>query len=242
MQRQRTYIYPDKDSLMAAFVCEFQRFMGEESGSGKPVHIALSGGSTPLAIFRNLAAETRHEEWSCVHLYWGDERCVPPEHPESNYGATFKAMLEPLGLHREQVHQIMGEGDPAVEAERYSKLLLDHLPVENGFPVFDWVWLGLGEDGHTASIFPHQIELWSAENPCVVATHPGTGQLRISLAGNVINAARRVSFIAMGADKSKIINEIVMKEGRYLEYPAFYVAPNSGYLEWYLDKDTTNWL
>ena len=239
MHRQRNYIYPDKDSLVAAFVCEFQRFLGEVASSGKPANIALSGGSTPLAIFRHLAAETRREEWSGVHLYWGDERCVPPEHPESNYGAAFKAMLEPLGLHREQVHQIMGEEDPAVEAERYSKLLMDRLPVEDEFPIFDWVWLGLGQDGHTASIFPDQIALWKSDEPCVVATHPETGQRRISINGGVINSARRVSFIATGTEKAPVVKEILMKEGKFMDYPAFYVNPDSAYLEWYLDKDAT---
>ena len=242
MHRQRNYIYPDKDSMVAAFICEFQRYLGEVSEAGKPVHIALSGGSTPLAIFKQLALVTQTAEWSNVHLYWGDERCVPPEHLESNYGTAFKALLEPLGLHRNQIHQMMGEEDPEHEAERYSKLLLDQLPVEDGKPVFDWVWLGLGSDGHTASIFPHQIALWNSEEACAVATHPETGQKRLTLSGGVINAARRVSFIATGTEKASVIKEILMKEGNFMDYPAFYVDPASAYLEWYLDKDATNLL
>jgi 6-phosphogluconolactonase len=242
MNRQRNYIYPDKDSLVAAFVCEFQRFLGEVSKAAKPVHIALSGGSTPLAIFEELAKVTQADEWTHVHLYWGDERCVPPEHPESNYGAAFKAMIEPLGLKRDQVHQILGEEDPEQEAERYSKLLLDQLPVEGGLPVFDWVWLGLGSDGHTASIFPKQIALWKSEQACVTAIHPESGQKRISLSGGVINAALRVSFIASGMEKAPVIKEILMKEGKFMEYPAFYVNPASDYLEWYLDQDASKLL
>jgi 6-phosphogluconolactonase len=242
MHRQRNYIYPDKDSLVAAFVCEFQRFLEKKAGSGLPVHIALSGGSTPLSIFKHLASETQRKEWSGVHLYWGDERCVPPQNVESNYGSALQAMLEPLGLHNEQVHQILGEEDPVAEAERYGKLLMDRLPVEDGFPVFDWVWLGLGSDGHTASIFPHQIALWKSEEPCVVATHPGTGQHRISITGGVINAARRVTFIATGTEKAPVIQEILMKVGKYMDYPAFYVNPGSANLEWYLDKDATKLL
>lgn len=242
MHRQRNYIYPDKDSLVAAFVCEVQRFLGEVSAAGKAVHIALSGGSTPLAIFRKLAEETRRDEWSGVHLYWGDERCVPPEHPESNYGTAFQAMLEVLGLNGDQVHRILGEKDPENEAERYGKVLMDQLPVVDGVPVFDWVWLGLGSDGHTASIFPDQISLWKSEEPCVVATHPETGQSRISVTGSVINAAKRVTFIATGAEKAPVVQEILMKEGNYMDYPAFYVNPGSDYLEWYLDMEATNLL
>jgi 6-phosphogluconolactonase len=239
MERKRNYIYPDKDSLVTAFVCEFQRTLKAYAAEGKTMHVALSGGSTPLAIFRQLATETSRDEWTHVQLYWGDERCVPPDHPESNYGHVRQALLEPLGLAKEQIHRIMGEQEPAKEVERYSELLRKQLPLENGFPVFDWIWLGLGADGHTASIFPHQIELWTSGSPCIVATHPVTGQTRISISGGVINAAKRVSFIALGEEKSAVIREIFLKEGSYRDYPASYVKPGSGNLEWYLDMQAT---
>jgi len=242
MHRQRNYIYPDKDSLLAAFVCEIQRFLAAVSAAGKPVHIAFSGGSTPLAIFEQLASVTSLEDWSHVHLYWGDERCVPPGHPESNFGNAFRTLIEPLGIPGDQVHQIMGEEDPEPEAARYGELLQDQLPAGDGFPVFDWVWLGLGNDGHTASIFPQQIALWKSDKPCVVATQPETGQHRISITGGVINAARRVTFIATGEEKAPVVQEILMKEGSFMDYPAFYVHPASDFLEWYLDKEATKLL
>ena len=242
MYRRRHYIYPDLDTLAAAFVCDLNRFLKESSTEGRPIHIALSGGSTPLAIFRQLASATWPEEWEHVHLYWGDERCVPEDDPESNFGNAKQLFTGPLGFPDERVNPIHGEADPSEEALRYGQLLLEQLPVENGFPVFDWIWLGLGEDGHTASIFPHQLGLWKSDQPCVVAKHPNTGQKRISLTGGVINAARRVAFLVAGKTKSRVVNEIVMKEGAYLDYPAFYVAPNSGNLEWYLDMDATSWM
>ncbi len=242
MERKRNYIYPEKDSLVAAFVCEFQRSLKEYSKRGKPVHIALSGGSTPLAIFRQLAELTSREEWANVQLYWGDERCVPPESRESNYGNAWQSLLESLQLKPEQIHRIRGEENPAEEARRYGDVLRKHLPQENGFPVFDWIWLGLGEDGHTASIFPQQIELWTSGSSCIVASQPVTGQTRISVTGGVINAAKRVSFIASGEEKATVIKDIFLKEGRYMEYPAFYVKPASGNLEWYLDQNTTSLL
>jgi 6-phosphogluconolactonase len=242
MERQRNYIYPDKDSMVGAFLCEVQRFLEEVAEAGKPVNIAVSGGSTPLALFKMLAEQTRSEDWSRVHIYWVDERCVPPGHPESNYGNASRSLLTPLELHNGQIHRIMGEEDPAREADRYANLLKHRLPGDGGFPVFDWLWLGLGSDGHTASIFPHQIELWNAESNCVIATHPESGQKRISLSGGVINAARRVSFLATGQEKALIIKNILMKEGDYLEYPAFYVNPGSDHLEWYLDQEAANLL
>lgn len=242
MERKRNYIYPDKESLTAAFVCEFLRYLKVHSGRGRPLHIALSGGSTPLALFRQLAERSSREDWSDVQLYWVDERAVLPDDPESNYGNARKALLEPLALEEGQIHRIRGEENPNKEAERYGEMLLEQLPVEYGFPVFDWILLGLGTDGHTASIFPDQLELWTAESPCVVASHPITGQQRISLSGGVINVARRVSFIATGKEKAEVVRDIFFNEGRYMEYPAFYVAPASENLEWYLDQEATKLL
>jgi len=242
MQRRRHYIYPDLDTLAAAFVCELNRFLLETRSLGRPVHIALSGGSTPLAVFRQLANATWPEEWEHVHIWWGDERCVAADDPESNFGNAKKIFLDPLGFTGDRIHPIRGEGDPGIESERYSKLLEEHLPVENAYPVFDWIWLGLGEDGHTASIFPDQIELWKSDQTCVVTSHPLTRQNRITLTGGIINAARRIAFLVAGESKSHVVNEIVMKEGSYLDYPAFYVSPLSANLEWYLDMDATSWM
>lgn len=242
MHRRRHYIYPDLDTLAAAFVCDLNRFLHESRSEGRSIHIALSGGSTPQAVFRQLAVVTRPGEWDHVHLYWGDERCVPSKSKESNYGNARELFLESIGFPEERTHPIRGEADPFKEARRYSSLLKANLPMDNGFPVFDWIWLGLGEDGHTASIFPYQLEKWKSDESCVVAEHPLSGQKRISISGGVINAARRVAFLVAGKSKSHVVNEIVMKEGSYLDYPAFYVAPMSGNLEWYLDMDATSWM
>lgn len=242
MHKRRHYIYPDLDTLASAFVCDVNRFLHETSNEEKTINIALSGGTTPLAVFRQLATVNLVEEWKHVHLYWGDERCVPPDHQDSNYGNTKDLLLGPLDFPQERIHRIRGEDDPDEEAERYGQLLLDQLPVKNGYPVFDWIWLGLGEDGHTASIFPDQIGLWTSKRPCVVAKHPQSGQKRVSISGGVINAAQRVAFLVAGKSKSGIVNEIVMKEGNYLDYPAFYVAPHTGYIEWYLDMEATSWM
>ncbi len=242
MERKRNYIYPDKESLSAAFVCEVVRTLKGNSAEGRHLHIALSGGSTPLDIFRQLAEQTTREDWSYVSLFWVDERCVPPDHPDSNYGNARDALIESLGLEQNQIHRIRGEEEVHGEAGRYGNLLLKLLPMENGFPVFDWIWLGLGTDGHTASIFPNEIELWTAGSPCIVASHPDTAQARISITGGVINAAKRVSFIVSGSEKSSVVREIFFKEGPHMEYPAFYVNPAMGSQEWYLDQEAARLL
>ena len=240
--KKRHYIYPDVDSLIAAFICDVERFLDEVGELERPAHLALSGGATPLAIFSRLAEVTDKKAWKEVRLYWVDERMVPPDDEQSNFGNAWKTLIAPLDLAREQVQRIRGEEDPEKEAKRYGELLKERLPLQNGLPVFDWIWLGLGEDGHTASIFPHQIELWNAPEPCVVATHPVTGQKRVSITGTIINSARRVTMLVTGKNKSPVVNAIVMKEGHYLDYPAFYINPGSGYLEWFMDQDATSLL
>ncbi len=242
MERKRNYIYPDLATLAAAFACEFANQVREQLEERNHMHIALSGGSTALPLFRQLVEQTTADDWSNVSLYWVDERCVPSDHADSNYGMAKETLLEPLGLPQERIHRIKGEVEPAQEADRYGGELLKFLPNENGFPVFDWIWLGMGADGHTASIFPQQIELWTAGSPCVVSSHPVTAQPRITLTGGVINGAKRVSIFAAGKEKAPIIREIFLKEGRYMEYPTFYVNPGSGDLEWYLDQDAANLL
>ena len=242
MERRSNYIYPDKDTLAAAFVCEVAKTMNEYAEDGKHLHIALSGGSTPLRIFEQLADQTTRKDWSNVSLYWGDERCVPPDHPDSNYGRVRDLLIEPLNLPQEPIHRIRGEGMPPDEADRYGRELIKYLPSEKGFPVFDWIWLGLGTDGHTASIFPQRIELWTAGSPCIVSSHPQTAQSRISITGGVINVARRVSFLVTGSEKASVVREIFFKQGRYMEYPAFYVSPSYGEVEWYLDQQAASLL
>ena len=242
MERKRNYIYPDRATLAASFACEVIRTLKEFEEEGRQLHIALSGGSTPLGIFKQLAGQTTPDEWSHASFFWGDERCVAPDHPESNYGNAKETLFKPLGLPQERIHRIRGEDKPQEEAERYGRELSKYLPSENGFPVFDWIWLGLGTDGHTASIFPQHIELWTAGSPCIVSSHPDTAQSRISITGGVINVARRVSFIVSGGEKASVINEIFLKEGRHMEYPAFYVDPASGEVEWYLDQKAASLL
>jgi len=242
MHTRSHYIYPDLDTLAAAFVCEINRFLAENNEHGRRLHVALSGGTTPLAVFRQLITGTDPADWKNVHFYWGDERCVPESSSESNYGNASRLFLDDLGFPGERIHPIRAWEDPEGEAERYSQVLLDQVPVRNGFPVFDWIWLGLGPDGHVASIFPDRLELMKSDRTCVVTRHPDTGQKRITVTGGVINNARRLAFLVSGSNKSRVVNEIVMKEGRFLEYPAYYVSLIDGTAEWFLDMEATSWM
>ncbi|MRH99940.1 6-phosphogluconolactonase [Kriegella sp. EG-1] len=201
------------------------------------VHIALSGGSTPKIVFDELAANYANLiDWSKVHLYWGDERCVWPYEDDSNYKMTNEHLLSKINIPELNIHRIKGENGPQYEAAHYSQFLNIVLPKTNKIPTFDLVILGLGDDGHTASIFPNQIDLWNSENYCEVAVHPISGQKRITITGQLINNAEVVAFLVTGESKSDRVAEILNKNDIAKIYPASLVVPISGNLEWFLDE------
>lgn len=226
-------IFESKEAVAENF-CTFLHNLIKKNGA---VHIALSGGSTPKIVFNELASEYRDLiPWADVHLYWGDERCVPPTDAESNYRMTKEHLLDAIEIPEANVHRIKGEEEPEEEARRYASVLRQNVPLHGDLPQFDLVILGMGDDGHTASVFPHQIELWDSPNLCEVAVHPDSGQKRITLTGGVINQAGHVAFLVTGSNKSERLRQILDKEGNYHQYPASLVAPDSGELLWFLDK------
>ena len=216
---------------------DFSRYFAMLIASRKSCHIALSGGSTPKVVFDELAVNFQKDiDWSNVHLYWGDERCVVPTHADSNYKMTVEHLISKINIPKENIHRIKGENDPEYEAKRYTEVLDENLPKINGLPQFDMVILGMGDDGHTASIFPHEIELWHSDKNCVVATHPDSGQKRVSITGKIINNAATVVLLVTGANKKKKFIETKNQTGDYKKYPVSLVNPISGRLMWFLDE------
>ena len=165
------------------------------------------------------------------------ERCVLPTDDESNYKMTVTHLLSKITIPEANIHRVFGEQDPKEEAVRYSELLQNTLPLVHAIPQFDLVILGMGDDGHTASIFPHEIELWHSQEFCEVAIHPNSGQKRVSLTGRIINNAKTVCFLVTGQGKAEKVQEILNKQGNYRAYPATLVAPKSEQLIWFLDAD-----
>lgn len=223
-------ILEDPHALAAAFAQHFESW----SRRPKPWHIALSGGSTPKLLFELWGSQYLDRiDWSACHFWWGDERCVAPDHPDSNYKMAWDLFLSKLDIPANQIHRIQGEADPEREAKRYGDELAAHLPLSNGWPVFDLILLGMGEDGHTASIFPDQINLFYSPAYCVVASHPQSGQLRVSLTGGVLNQAQELAFLVTGAAKASVISTIFNQEEGCMDYPAALVKNRE--LTWYLD-------
>lgn len=225
-------IYKDNQALAEAFASFFADWLTEKES----VNIALSGGSTPKVLFRHWAETYKDRiDWRKIHFFWGDERCVPPDHPESNFGMTKKLLFDHINITRDNIHRIEGEAPAEQEAARYSLDVEQNLPLENGFPVFDLIMLGMGADGHTASIFPNQMELLWDERICVSATHPDSGQKRVSLSGSVINNARLAVFLVAGASKTPVLSEIMNQTGDWRKYPAAHIE-NPGRVIWFLDE------
>ncbi len=204
-------------------------------------HIALSGGSTPKNIFEYLAEHHQKTiQWNKVKFYWGDERCVPPSDSESNYKMVYDSLLSKLQIPSSNIFRIKGENNPKLEADSYSSIVLSQLNSANDYPRFDLIMLGLGEDGHTASIFPNQISLLNSDKIYSTAIHPGSGQTRITITGRVINNASNVVFIAAGKNKSKVVGEIINQKGNYKDYPASFINLENGELYWLLDEDSAS--
>lgn len=220
---------------------QFSAFLANLIGSGETVHIALSGGSTPKVVFEELAAHYNEQiPWTQVHLYWGDERCVSPSHADSNYKMAKEHLLSKINIPESNVHRIKGENKPELEASRYGELLKKTLPKKYRLPQFDLVILGLGDDGHTVSIFPYQLDLWDSPNYCEVAIHPESGQRRITITGKLINNAAHVAFLITGSSKAHKVQEILNQQSGYESYPAAKVAPRSGTLYWFLDREAAS--
>ena len=228
-------VIDSEKQLLSALTLQLANWLKQRTG---PLNLALSGGSTPLKWFDFLAAGVGVEiDWKRVRFFWVDERCVPPDHPDSNYGTALQRLLNPLKIDTAQVYRIMGELEAEEARSRYERALSSELPRVKGIPHFDLIMLGIGSDGHTASIFPGQEKLWESELPCEVSRHPETGQRRISLTGGVINMAGEVLFLITGADKANILAELSAGGAASARLPASWVQPVSRSLYWFMDRD-----
>lgn len=229
-----TKIFADNPTVAAEFAKCFRDYIN--NCDAETVTVCLSGGSTPKLLFQELAANHRDAiQWSRVHFFWGDERCVQPDDEQSNFGQCKALLLDKIEIPAANIHRVMGENDPQAEAVRYGQTILEHVHVnDQSLPEFDLMILGMGGDGHTASIFPHQMELMTSEKICEVAVHPESGQLRVSVTGPVINAAKEVVFLITGAGKAEVLATVV--DGSGTQYPATHVKPKDGDLVFFLDE------
>ncbi|MFN2395687.1 MAG: 6-phosphogluconolactonase [Bacteroidales bacterium] len=236
MKKNNIHIFKSKRELAKYFAKKLAA-LSHSVSDGNYVSIALSGGSTPREIFQYISRYAIDSIlWDSIRFFWGDERCVPPEHKESNFKMTMDNLLVNVPLSSSNIFRIKGENDPVKEAQRYSTLVSGLLPVMENNPVFDMVILGLGEDGHTASVFPPDLNLFDSKNLFESTQNPYNGQKRITATGRVINNARNVFFLVTGSSKAEMVAKIIKKQEGYENLPASRVNPESKNVFWLLDE------
>ncbi|MEO0733002.1 MAG: 6-phosphogluconolactonase [Bacteroidota bacterium] len=204
-----------------------------------PLFVALSGGSTPKLLFKLLAAAYREKmDWSRLHFFWGDERCVPHDDPESNFGVVKELLFDHVPVVWEQIYPVQTNLSPEEAAQDYTETMVRVLPQNSeGLPIIDVNMLGMGGDGHTASIFPANMdELLNSKEICAVATHPDSGQKRVTMTGPVLNASDEVAFLITGNGKTQRVAQILNEEHGAQQFPVAHVKPTSGKLRWFLDE------
>lgn len=231
----------EQPSDLATEAAEFLVWLSQQRLTHRSsFHVALSGGSTPTALYQRLATNyAMHVNWPQVEWYFGDERCVPADHPDSNYRMAHQALLGPLRVPADRIFPMDGGNpNPYKAAEQYEEIIRRRVPADaSGWPRFDLILLGLGDDGHTASLFPGSPAL-KVHDRAVVATEASRGvRRRLTLTVPVLNHARTVLFLVTGAEKAAAVFH-VLEDPRAdpLDYPAKFVAPREGRLLWYLDR------
>ena len=235
------YVEPDSAALARRAVEYFVEMAGEAVEAQGRAHIAISGGSTPKAAFELLADPNQpwrqRMPWEMLDLYWVDERCVPPDDAESNYRMTREALLDHVPLKPDQIHRIEGELEPEAAAVRYEVELRSSFHLDGaGSPRFDLVALGLGSDGHTASLFPHSQAIHETNRLVVANRVPQTGASRVTLTWPMINRARSVFFLVSGQEKASVLKEVLTGPHDPERLPSQLIWPSSGILTLILDK------
>jgi 6-phosphogluconolactonase len=239
--RIKYYVEPDAAALARRAAQYFVEMVGEAVASQGYARIAMSGGSTPKAAFQLMADPSEpwraRMPWEHLDLYWVDERAVPPDDAESNYRMTREALLDHVPLHPSQIHRIQGELPPEEAAARYELELRQSFSLEGtDSPRFDLVALGMGPDGHTASLFPRTAALHEVGR-LVTANHvPQKDAWRITLTWPAINHAYSVFFLISGADKAEIVKEVLTGARDPERLPSQLIRPSSGILTLILDK------
>ncbi|MGD9850910.1 MAG: 6-phosphogluconolactonase [Nitrospirales bacterium] len=235
----------------AQFFCEK---IPSSSTSGVSYSIALSGGSTPRGLFRLLAADPYRSQcdWSSCKIFWGDERCVPPDHSDSNFRMAKDSLLDHVPIASHHVFRVEGEREPEEAALRYGQVLSEHVQRgENNLPRFDLVLLGMGPDGHTASLFPNTTALQETKRTVVANWVEKLQTFRITLTPPVLNAANDVVFLVSGQDKALAVQSVLEGPRTPQVYPAQLVSPSSGQVTWMMDQAAaslltntvaTNWI
>lgn len=229
-------IFDDAEQLARAAAIRFLNQAERTIGKQGRFTVALSGGNTPRRVYELLASDEFKDQiaWQDVHIFFGDERPVPQNHPASNYGMAFHALLSKVTIPGPNIHAITGDGDPTANARAYESELRSFF-TNAAWPRFDLVLLGLGEDGHTASLFPGTPALKENHAWAVANWVERLGESRITLTAPVLNAAANVLFLVTGENKASPLAEVLRGPYQPERLPAQLIRPHDGSLVWMVD-------
>ena len=237
MTRRRIKVYADRASLDSAAARLVERSARKAIAHRGVFRLGLAGGSTPRGLYAKLASEPCRSriDWTRVEIFWGDERCVPPDHADSNFRMANELLISRLDIPKESVHRIRGELGPERAAKRYAEELI--AATGEDVPRFDLVLLGMGDDGHMASLFPDTPDLTAERRMVIPTVSPKSPNERVSLSLRTINAARAVVFLVAGESKAEKLAEVWKAPEPRSDLPASLVAPERGRLLWLVESE-----
>jgi 6-phosphogluconolactonase len=237
-----THVFRREQALHDASAERVVQLATEVLNARHGFYLALAGGNTPAGLYRALARPefASRIDWGRVHIYFGDERCVPPQHGDSNYRMAREHLLDRVPLPAAQIHRIPGEKAAEDAANEYTRTVTDTVPMEHHLPRFDLVLLGLGLDGHVASLFPGTDILHQRKAAAAVYVEK-LDAWRVSLTLPVINNARHVLLLVAGAKKADVVRHVLRGAPGADLLPVQMLKPNGG-LEWYMDAEAARYL
>ena len=239
LARGDVWIYPDAETLAGAAAALFHDVATAAVEERGVARVALSGGSTPVRMGQLLAAAPYLETvpWGSIELFWGDERWVPAESEESNYGTARRTFLDHVAVEPSRVNPVPTDAaDPRLGATMYAAQLRMVFGVVSDTPVFDLIFLGMGDDGHTASLFPGTPAIHEMDELVVANYVPTMDSYRITLTPPVLNAGREVAFLVAGAAKAETLAAVLTGPDDVDELPAQGIKPVAGRLRWLVDE------
>ena len=244
MAKPQVIILDNSEALFVRAAEEIVHISGESICTHGQFSLCLTGGNTPAEVYRLIATRFHLSvDWNAVHLFWGDERCVPKDDPASNYGMAHRTMLSTLNLDPSQIHRIKGEADPQTGAREYESDLRTFFSVGEGeFPRFDLILLGMGDNVHIASLFPGIPAIHEKRRLAVAVEVDAPQRDRISLTPPVLNNGARVMFIVSGQNKAAAVKTALEGVRDPDKYPAQIIDANQGEVMWLLDRPAASLL
>lgn len=236
MRPENLHVYPDVAGLLAATAAFVRDKIREVLSAGEYCHIALSGGNTPKALYALLSADPLKKEiaWDRIRFFFGDERFVPGDHPDSNFRMARESLLGPAGVDTNNIFPVDTTLSPKQAAVEYEKSIRENVGPDGAF---DIILLGLGNDAHTASLFP-QTDVLEERSAWVKEVYvPSLDTWRITFTIPLINAAKTVVFLTHGVSKAAAVRHVLHGPGDPRSYPAQYIAPVRGEVHWFVDKE-----